>query len=68
MAFLLRLSEQETELLRAQAEREHRSMHEVARLAVLERVAVADRDAQRRAFIANELPDWAPVIERLGDL
>ena len=67
MAFLLRLSDEETELLRAQAELEHRSMHEVARLAVLDRVADADRDAQRRAFMTNELPDWAPVIERLRD-
>jgi hypothetical protein len=67
MAFVLRLTEEETELLRAQADREHRSMHEVARLAVLERVAEADRDERRRAFIATELPDWAPVIERLAD-
>ena len=67
MAFVLRLTEEETVLLRAQAEREHRSMHEVARLAVLERVAYADRDERRRAFIATELPDWAPVMERLAD-
>ena len=67
MAFVLRLTEEQTELLRAQAEREHRSMHEVARLAVLERVADADRDERRRAFIAAELPDWAPVMERLAD-
>jgi len=67
MAFVLRLTDEETELLRAQADREHRSMHEVARLAVLERVADADRDEQRRAFITTELPNWAPVIERLAD-
>ncbi len=67
MAFVLRLTDEETELLRAQADREHRSMHEVARLAVLERVADADRDDRRRAFIATELPNWAPVMERLAD-
>jgi hypothetical protein len=67
MAFVLRLTNEETELLRAQADREHRSMHEVARLAVLERVAEAGRDERRRAFIATELPDWAPVMERLAD-
>ena len=67
MAFVLRLTEEETELLRAQAEREHRSMHEVARLAVLERVAESDRDERLRTFIATELPDWAPVMERLAD-
>lgn len=67
MAFVLRLTDEETDLLRAQADREHRSMHEVARLAVLERVADADRDERRRAFIATELPNWAPVMERLAD-
>ncbi len=67
MAFVLKLTEEETELLRAQADREHRSMHEVARLAVLERVADADQDERRHAFIATELPDWAPVMKRLAD-
>jgi hypothetical protein len=67
MAFVLKLSEEETELLRTQAEREHRSMHEVARLAVLERVAAADQDAQRQAFIRDELPNWTPVMKRLAD-
>ena len=67
MAFVLRLTDEETELLRVQAEREHRSMHEVARLAVLDRVAEADQDERRRAFIATELPDWAPVMRRLAD-
>jgi hypothetical protein len=67
MAFVLKLSEEETELLRTQAEREHRSMHEVARLAVLERVAAADQDEQRQAFIRDELPNWAPVMKRLAD-
>ena len=56
MAFVLKLTDEETDLLRAQAEREHRSMHEVARLAVLERIAAADQDERRRAFIARELP------------
>jgi hypothetical protein len=67
MAFVLKLTDDETELLRIQAEREHRSMHEVARLAVLARVADADQDERRRAFIAQELPDWAPVMKRLAD-
>jgi hypothetical protein len=67
MAFVLKLSEEETELLRTQAEREHRSMHEVARLAVLERVAAADQEARRQAFIRDELPNWTPVMKRLAD-
>jgi predicted transcriptional regulator len=67
MAFVLKLTDDETELLRVQAEREHRSMHEVARLAVLDRVANAEQDERRRAFIANELPTWRPVMDRLAD-
>ena len=67
MAFLLRLSDEETELLRAQAELEHRSMHEVRSTRCARPRRRLGPDAQRRAFITNELPDWAPVIERLGD-
>jgi hypothetical protein len=67
MAFVLRLTEEETELLRTQAEREHRSMHEVARLAVLERISAAEQDDRRAAFIRDELPNWEPVIQRLAD-
>jgi len=67
MAFVLKLTDEETELLRVQAEREHRSMHEVARLAVLERVSAAAQDEQRDAFIRDELPNWAPVMKRLAD-
>jgi predicted transcriptional regulator len=39
MAMTLRLSDEETALLRRQAEREGRSMHEVVRLAIQERIA-----------------------------
>jgi hypothetical protein len=67
MAFVLRLTDEEAELLRVQAEREHRSMHEVARLAVLDRVSNAEQDQRRREFVANELPRWRPVIDRLAD-
>jgi hypothetical protein len=67
MAFVLKLTEEETELLRTQAEREHRSMHEVARLAVLERIRAAEQDDRRAAFIREELPNWAPVMRRLAD-
>jgi hypothetical protein len=67
MAFVLKLTEEETELLRTQAEREHRSMHEAARLAVLERIRAAEQDDRRAAFIREELPNWAPVMRRLAD-
>lgn len=67
MALVLKLTGEETELLRAQAEREHRSMHEVARLAVLERVGNTEQGQQRDAFLRDELPDWAPVMKRLAE-
>jgi len=54
MAMTLRLSDEETEILRALAEREHRSMQEVVRLAVLDRAARAGREVER-----DEVLDWA---------
>jgi predicted transcriptional regulator len=54
MAMTLRLSDDETEILRALAEREHRSMQEVVRLAVLDRAARAGHEVER-----DEVLDWA---------
>lgn len=42
-------------------------MHEVARLAVLERITTSEQDQRRDAFIRNHLPDWAPVMRRLAE-
>jgi predicted transcriptional regulator len=61
MAMTLRLTDEETELLRRLAEREHRSMQEVVRLAVLDRAARADHES-----IRDETLDWAE--ERYADL
>jgi uncharacterized protein (DUF1778 family) len=61
MAMTLRLTDEETDLLRALAEREHRSMHEVVRLAVLDRARRAGHEAER-----DEVLDWAE--ERYADL
>lgn len=66
MAMTLRLTDEETEILRALAEREHRSMQEVVRLAVLERAERAGRGAER-----DEVLDWAEgryaaLLERLS--
>jgi len=66
MAMTLRLTDEETEILRALAEREHRSMQEVVRLAVLERAERAGRAAER-----DEVLDWAEgryaaLLERLS--
>jgi hypothetical protein len=49
MAFVVKLSPEDTEALREQAVREHRSMHEVAVLAILARIAA------RRAAVLDEL-------------
>lgn len=50
----LRLSDDETEALRRQAEMEHRSMQEVARLAILDRIQQANRKQLMRE-IADEI-------------
>ncbi len=54
MAFVVKLSPQDTEALREQAAREHRSMHEVAVLAIQARIA-----ADLRAAVLDELFDQA---------
>lgn len=54
MAFVVRLTAEETEALREQAAREHRSMHEVAVLAIRARIA-----ADRRAAVLDDLFDSA---------
>ncbi|MEI6623350.1 MAG: hypothetical protein WCP28_15725 [Actinomycetes bacterium] len=48
MAMTLRLTEEETEALRQQSDLEHRSMHEVVRLALLDRIAKTKRSSQIR--------------------
>ena len=54
MAMNLRLNQEETERLRSQAEREHRSMHEVVRLAVLSRI----EEAERREVLPHVARNW----------
>jgi predicted transcriptional regulator len=66
MAMTLRLTDEETEILRALAEREHRSMQEVVRLAVLDRAARAGHESER-----DDVLDWAEgryaaLLERLS--
>ena len=66
MAMTLRLTDAETEALRAQAEAEARSMQEVARAAVRE---YADRRTLR-AEVENALdvltPRYTDLLDRLG--
>ncbi len=66
MAFVVKLSPDDTEALREQAVREHRSMHEVAVLAIQTRIA-----ADRRAAVLDQLFDQAgdedaELLERLA--
>jgi hypothetical protein len=67
-ALNLRLSDEEMERLRAQATREHRSMNEVARLAVLSRIEDAERRERVLALTDQVMAEHAHTIERLKDL
>ncbi|MGI8880525.1 MAG: ribbon-helix-helix protein, CopG family [Jatrophihabitans sp.] len=66
MAFLVKLDAENTEALRILAAREHRSMHEVAQLAIKERI-----DRAGRADLLDEMFDEvaaedAELLHRLG--
>ena len=63
----LRLTEAETESLRARARSEGRSMQEVARQAVRDYVAKANRRERLDAVLASELPRYADALRRLGE-
>lgn len=67
MAMTLRLTEEETEALRRQAEREHRSMQEVARLAVLDRIEKMDRAERIRETTEYVLQRDAEALRRLAE-
>lgn len=67
MAMTLRLTEAETEALRSRAEREGRSMQEVAREAVRDYVErTSKRDLIERA-LDDEIPRYAEALRRLGE-
>lgn len=68
MAFVLKLSPEDTEALRLQAEREHRSMHEVARLAVQERIGTAERIGYLRSLVAQIHVEDEDAIRELGQM
>jgi hypothetical protein len=64
----LRLSSDEMERLRAQAEREHRSMNEVVRLAVLSRIEEAERRERVLALTDRVMSEHSHTLERLKNL
>ncbi|MGE4428675.1 MAG: ribbon-helix-helix protein, CopG family [Solirubrobacteraceae bacterium] len=66
MAMTLRLSDEETEALRRRAERESRSMQEVARQAIRFYVESTSREELLDEVLDAELPRYAEALERLG--
>jgi predicted transcriptional regulator len=67
MAMTLRLSDEETALLRRQAEREGRSMHEVVRLAIQERIARQNHTDRVRAAARRAVSENSEILDRLRD-
>ncbi len=67
MAMTLRLSDEETEALRLRAQREGRSMQEVARAAVREYIDRTSRRELLDEVLDAELPRFAEALRRLGE-
>ncbi len=63
----LRLTDDEAEALRLRAEREGRSMQEVARSAVREYVDRTSRQELLDEVLDDELPRYAEALRRLGE-
>lgn len=63
----LRLTDAETDALRARAEREGRSMQDVARTAVREYVERTSRRELLDRVLDEELPHYAEALRRLGE-
>ena len=67
MAMTLRISDDETEALRRQAEVEHRSMQEVARLAILDRIQQANRKQLMREIADEIMVRDSEALRRLAE-
>jgi predicted transcriptional regulator len=67
MAMTLRLSDEETDALRRRAQREGRSMQEVARAAVREYIDRTSRQELLDEVLDEELPRFAEALRRLGE-
>lgn len=67
MAMTLRLTDEETAALRARAEREGRSMQDVARGAVREYVSRTSERELLDEVLDAELPRYAEALKRLGE-
>jgi predicted transcriptional regulator len=66
MAMTLRLDEDETDALRMRAEREGRSMQEIARQAVRDYIERTSKRELLNQVLDRELPRYAEALERLG--
>ncbi|WP_194164885.1 MULTISPECIES: ribbon-helix-helix protein, CopG family [unclassified Pseudactinotalea] len=66
MAMTLRLSDAEADALRRRAERESRSMQDVARQAVREYVERRSRAELLDQVLDQELPRYTEALDRLG--
>jgi predicted transcriptional regulator len=66
MAMTLRLTDDEADALRGQADVEGRSMQDVAREAVREYVERRAKHTRINAILDRELPRYAEALERLG--
>jgi hypothetical protein len=67
MAMTLRLNDEETDALRRRADREGRSMQEVARAAVREYIDRTSRQELLDEVLDDELPRFAEALRRLGE-
>ena len=67
VAMTLRLSDDETDALRRRAQREGRSMQEVARAAVREYIDRTSRRELLDEVLDAELPRFAEALRRLGE-
>lgn len=67
MAMTLRLTDDETDALRLRAQREGRSMQEVARTALREYIDRTSRRELLDQVLDEELPRYAEALRRLGE-
>ncbi len=67
MAMTLRLTDDEAEALRLRAQREGRSMQEIARAALREYVDRASRRELLDQVLDEELPRYAEALRRLAE-
>jgi plasmid stability protein len=67
MAMTLRLTDDEAAALRLRAQREGRSMQDVARAAVREYIDRTSRRELLDSVLDEELPRYAEALRRLGE-